>query len=320
MTNIESTIEIVPQNFDGEVKELKIGRGGNRLVSEHEFPIKILVMAESDSSIYTPAPKVATPVAKLTKQTGTHSIHTSNGFSATGTIEELAENLRNFGIELSVQDDVMIFTNTLEQEVSINIKAQGRSGKTYVAIEQENTHIDLDGKNAEFKLTAQAEVLDGFRFRLIASAGFELSKSAEAYTYSPHSANTAGEHVLNLSNFIDDLSKDAQGKTVWSKAMDFSDINTNPSDYLTIMFSANEYHGNTFNVAVNTSDVTTLEHFFDKVKAEIAVYTNDIQIEYSRSAVKTPHIPIVNPVELPMPEPDGRPEPEPDFHQPVFFR
>lgn len=154
MTNIESTIEIVPQNFDGEVKELKIGRGGNRLVSEHEFPIKILVMAESDSSIYTPAHKVATPVAKLTKQTGTHSIHTSNGFSATGTIEELADNLRNFGIELSVQDDVMMFTNTLEQEVSINIQAKGRSGKTYVAIEQENTHIDLDGKNAEFKLTA----------------------------------------------------------------------------------------------------------------------------------------------------------------------
>lgn len=169
MANIEYTYEIVPRdmmNDLGEVQELTIGRGGSHFVAESELPVKFLVAVEyhweldkapaiPDANVISESVvKQATPVAKLTKQTGTHSITTSNGFTGTGTIDELADNLRNFGIELSVQDDVMIFTNTLEQEISISIQAQGRSGKNYVAIEQENTHIDLVGKNAEFKLTA----------------------------------------------------------------------------------------------------------------------------------------------------------------------
>lgn len=95
---------------------------------------------------------VITPVARLTKQTGTHSISTSNGFAGSGTIEELAENLRNFGIEVGFENDVMIFTNTTSQDIQISMQAQGRSGKLYVPIEQENTSIQLDSKNAMFRL------------------------------------------------------------------------------------------------------------------------------------------------------------------------
>lgn len=94
----------------------------------------------------------ATSVAKLTKQTGTHSISTSNGFAGTGTIEELAENLRHFGIEVSYEDEIMIFTNTTSDHIHVTLQAQGRSGKVYELIEQDNMTIKFAEKNASFIL------------------------------------------------------------------------------------------------------------------------------------------------------------------------
>lgn len=233
-----------------------------------------------------------TPTAKLTKQTGTHSISTSNGFTGTGTLDELSIALRDYLIDVNLDGQDMVFTNHNAQLVNISINAQGRSGKNYVAIEQENTSIQLDGKNVTFSLAQKAEVLDGFRFRLIASRGFILSKSAEAYTYSPHYVGTAAEHVLNLSNFLDDLSYDIHGKTKWSQVIDFNDVNHKSSEgYLTIRLSSDEIIGNTFNVSIDMNDVTNLEQFFDKVKAELGRHDSKIQIEYSRSAVNEPHIP-----------------------------
>lgn len=159
-----SKVKIMPQNFTGDVRQISV-TGQQATFSEQDLPCEFVFNQETtvqpptidiiaDDGSLEPVVMHLTPVAKLTKQTGTHQITTSNGFSATGTIDELADNLRNFGIELSVQDDVMIFTNTLEQEVLINIQAQGRSGKNYVAIEQENTSILLDGKNVVFQLAA----------------------------------------------------------------------------------------------------------------------------------------------------------------------
>lgn len=98
---------------------------------------------------------VATPVAKLTKQTGTHSISTSNGFAGNDNIDAILANLSSFGIEVSIDNDVMIFTNTTSQDIEITMQAQGRSGKLYVPIEQENTSINIDGKNVSFTLKAK---------------------------------------------------------------------------------------------------------------------------------------------------------------------
>lgn len=115
------------------------------------------VVNDSDTTLEIPSDSSATPIARLTKQTGTHLITTTNGFNQTGTMEELASALTAYpyNISLTFEDEVMIFENRNMEQIDVEITAQGRSGKTYVTVEQDNNAIALNGKNAKFRLAGQ---------------------------------------------------------------------------------------------------------------------------------------------------------------------
>ncbi|WLF84493.1 hypothetical protein [Moraxella sp. ZY210820] len=96
---------------------------------------------------------IITNSMRLTKQTGRHRIRTSNGFDSVGTIDELAPQLLNYHINLIDKGDEMVFENTdYSQDITVEIKAQGNSGKDYVATEQQNKSLVTNGRNAIFKL------------------------------------------------------------------------------------------------------------------------------------------------------------------------
>lgn len=149
-----TTLSVQARQIDIDVAQLPV---------EVEFVEEVVIVEQPVEPIVTEPPTntasvVITAIAKLTKQTGTHRMSTSNGFAGSGTVEDLAENLRNFGIEVSFENDVMIFTNTTSQNIEITMQAQGRSGKPYVPIEQENTSIQLDSKNASFQLSVNNKI------------------------------------------------------------------------------------------------------------------------------------------------------------------
>lgn len=92
--------------------------------------------------------------AKLTLQTGRHSIKTSNGYQATGTIDELRVGLGDYGIRIVVDEsnNTMTFVNDRNSHVLVELSAEDGEGVDYVAIKQENSAIALQGKTAQFVL------------------------------------------------------------------------------------------------------------------------------------------------------------------------
>lgn len=109
--------------------------------------------ATTSTPFEIPSDSSATPITRLTKQTGTHLITTTNGFSQTGTMEELASALSSYGISLTFEgDEVMVFENQNFIKVDVEITAQGRSGRVYAPIEQDNNAVTLSNKNAKFRL------------------------------------------------------------------------------------------------------------------------------------------------------------------------
>lgn len=133
-------IKIVPKNSTADVNQM-YSREQRVEIDKAQAPFEL-----------TMEKLVLTPVVRLSKQTGTHSISTDVGYAGNGSIDDLIDNLRNFGIDINVNGDDMVFTNRNSQPVTITLQAQGRSGRQYQRIPQENTSIDLDGKNATFTL------------------------------------------------------------------------------------------------------------------------------------------------------------------------
>lgn len=243
---------------------------------------------------------VATPVAKLTKQTGTHSISTSNGFAGNDNIDAILANLANFGIEVSIDNDVMIFKNTTSQDIQISLQAQGRSGKQYVEIEQENTSIVIDGKNVSFTLKAQ-ENLSGFRIRI---KDLTLSKSEQYLTYRPESVGTNGEKVINLANLFDTTDVGNDGWSSWSRELTFSDVNhvmTNGG--LTVVFS-NDHQPNYW---INMSNINSLTDFFNELKNQMYSSSQGQLEVLGQETSSEPSYPQPEPSS---PEPPVMPEPD----------
>lgn len=283
-------IKIVPKNSTADVNQI-YSREQRVEIDKAQAPFEL-----------TMEKLVLTPVVRLSKQTGTHSISTDAGYNGNGSIDDLIDNLRNFGIDVNVDGDDMVFTNRNSQPVTITLQAQGRSGRQYQRIPQENTSIDLDGKNATFTLApALPARLQGFRFRLRSESSADLSKSASAYTYNAGAIGTNGEKTLNLSNFIDELGLDAEGKTAWSKEMFFDDVNHQDSNGgVSVIFA--ERSDYSLNLWIDMRDVSSLSQFADKV-ADALQYHN-IKIEYAENPIDEEHIPIPTPapIEAPLDE------------------
>lgn len=275
-------IKIVPKNSTADVNQI-YSREQRVEIDKAQAPFEL-----------TMEKLVLTPVVRLSKQTGTHQILANvDNFKGSGSFEDLVGALSSISVDLTFDGDDMVFTNRNSQPVTITLQAQGRSGRQYQRIQQENTSIDLDGKNATFTLApALPARLQGFRFRIRTESSADLSKSASAYTYNADAIGTNGEKKLNLSNFIDELGLDAEGKTAWSKAMIFDDINHADSNGgVSVMFA--EGNHDTLNLWIDMRDVNNLSQFFDKVSN--ALDYHNLKIEYEENPLDILHTPISAP-------------------------
>lgn len=140
--------------FNREVEEV-LGKASKVVVGHSDFSFILTPRGITESRTKDEYLKIS-DYATLTLQTGRHSIKTSNGINVVGTIDEINTALSERGMIVIVnnEDNTMKFVNFNLENVLIEISAEGRSGKDYVPIEQDNTSIVTNGKSAQFILRA----------------------------------------------------------------------------------------------------------------------------------------------------------------------
>lgn len=213
-------IKIVPKNSTADVNQI-YSREQRVEIDKAQAPFELTIEK-----------LVLTPVVRLSKQTGTHQILANvDNFKGSGSFEDLVGALSSIGVDLTFDGEQMVLTNRSSRVIELDIQALGRSGKEYKRIPQENTSIDLMGKNTRFSLAPTISNIDleqtDFRIRLKSFYGYELSKSEQFLTINPE-RDAVGENsgkVINLSNLFDSLELDEHGCTKWSRPIQFSDIN-----------------------------------------------------------------------------------------------
>lgn len=115
---------------------------------------------------------------------------------------------------------------------------------------------------------------EGFFIRLDG----DLSKSESYYTYSPDSAGSNAEKVINLANLIDNIvDRNAEGWTEWSRALTFEDVNYIASNGGLGVYIHNSGYPNFW---VDMDGITTLAEFFEALKGQ-----GGIAIQYANNGV-----------------------------------
>lgn len=147
-------VKIMPKGFDGEVRQVVI-TGNQVTFSEQDLPCEFVL----HKSVSEPSTSnvVLTTVVKVSNQTGQHRLTTSNGFSHTGSFDDISLALTSspqYGITMSKNGfGEWVFINNNSSQVDIEIQPTTSVSLDYQLISQENTSVVIDGKNISFSLS-----------------------------------------------------------------------------------------------------------------------------------------------------------------------